>query len=310
MNKDHELNRKEEISLHFLKSAWSDIIILKSNHHTAIIDTGFEKQYEEIKKYLDEMKIKKISFILLTHFHRDHYGCIPYLVKDYDVEKVYFKNYSGLDLTTACGTPANDQYRLDEYNKCIAMKKIIKENSKLIEVEGIEQIEFSQYKLNLYNTSNSMKEIYDDKQNKEYYHKLCFNENQNSLAVFIKIKDTNIFLGGDIQDKASNHPKANYINTQIARKINQQIDIYKVPHHGTIYCNSDQALNIYKPKIAIITNEEKYIKEESTIVQDLKRANKKVKILLTEKENLIFKIFRDGNISYEKVNEFADSTKN
>ena len=61
------------MELHFLKTTWSDIVILKNGNIVAMIDTGFEKQYETIKEYLDKMGIEKIEFILLTHFHRDHY---------------------------------------------------------------------------------------------------------------------------------------------------------------------------------------------------------------------------------------------
>ncbi len=50
------------------------------------------------------------------------------------------------------------------------------------------------------------------------------------------------FLGGDIFDREAIHPKANYVNYQIASSIKEKIDIYKVPHHGTINCNSDKAL--------------------------------------------------------------------
>ena len=135
------------MELHFLQTIWSDIIILKRDNNVAMIDTGLESQFIEIKEYLDKMGIKKIDFILLTHFHRDHYGSIPSLVKNYDVDKVYFKNYSVLDITTSSGTLANDEYRLDEYNKSIEMKKIIKENSSLIEIENIKEIFFGKYKI-------------------------------------------------------------------------------------------------------------------------------------------------------------------
>lgn len=288
------------MELHFLKTTWSDIIILKNENDVAMIDTGFEKQFEDIRRYLDKMKIKKISFILLTHFHRDHYGNISNIVKNYDVDKVYFKDYSALDKITATGTLADDEYRLKELNKCTIMKNIIKENSELIELENINLIKFGKYELELYNTSNSIKDIYYDNNYDKSYHKIIFNENQNSLAVFLIVNGVNVFLGGDIWDQKSVHPKSSYVNYQIASSINKQIYIYKVPHHGTVYCNSEKSLNIYKPKIAIITNGEEYLKKESTIYQDLKQANKNVKILLTEKHNVIINISKDGCIKYKE----------
>lgn len=288
------------MELYFLKTTWSDIIILKQGNEIAMIDTGFEGQFKDIKEYLDELGVKKISFILLTHFHRDHYGSIPNIVKNYDVEKVYFKDYSALDKTTACGTIADDQYRLDEFRKCTEMKKIIKENSTLVGVENINKIKFGQYELKLYNTGNSIKDIYNDKNYEGSYHKILFNENQNSLAVFLKVNGVNIFFGGDIFDVKSDHPKSNYVNYQIASSINEEIDIYKVPHHGTVHCNSEKTLHIYKPKIAIITNGKEYLEKESTVLQELKQANKDVKILLTENHNIVIKISDKGCISYKE----------
>ena len=288
------------MELHFLKITWGDIIILKSDDEVALVDTGYDGDFNEISDYLDKLNVKKISFILLTHFHRDHYGSIAQIVKKYDVEKVYFKDYSGLDKTTAWGTIADDNYRNNEMKKCLEIKKIILENSNLIQTENIKTIKFGDTELELYNNDNSIKKIYEDDNYKDSYHKILFSENQNSLAIFMKVNGINVFLGGDIFDREAIHPKANYVNYQIASSIKEKIDIYKVPHHGTINCNSDKALEIYKPKIAVITNEDEYLKNNSTIYDDLKRANKDVKILLTEKHNIVIKISDNGNIVYRE----------
>jgi len=288
------------MELHFLKITWGDIIILKSDDEVALVDTGYDGNFNEISDYLDKLNVKKISFILLTHFHRDHYGSIAQIVKKYDVEKVYFKDYSGLDKTTAWGTIADDNYRNNEMKKCLEIKKIILENSNLIQTENIKTIKFGDTELELYNNDNSIKKIHEDDNYKDSYHKILFSENQNSLAIFMKVNGINVFLGGDIFDREAIHPKANYVNYQIASSIKEKIDIYKVPHHGTINCNSDKALEIYKPKIAVITNEDEYLKNNSTIYDDLKRANKDVKILLTEKHNIVIKISDNGNIVYRE----------
>lgn len=288
------------MELHFLKITWGDIIILKHGEEIAMVDTGYDGNFDEISEYLDKLDTKTISFILLTHFHRDHYGSIENIVKKYHVEKVYFKDYSGLDKTTAWGTIADDDYRKNEMAKCLKMKKIITENSHLIQVENIKKIKFGTTELKLYSNDNSIKKIYEDDSYTDSYHKILFSENQNSLAVFMKVNGINIFLGGDLFDREAPHPRANYVNYQIAESIGEEIDIYKVPHHGTNNCNSDKALDIYKPKIAVITNENDYLKDSSTIYDDLKRVNKDVKILLTEDHHIVIKISDNGHITYEK----------
>lgn len=288
------------MELHFLKIIWGDIIILKNGNEIAMIDTGYDGDFDQISNYLDKLNVKKISFILLTHFHRDHYGSIPKIIKKYDVKKVYFKDYSGLDKTTAWGTIADDNYRYEEMKKCLEMKKMIMKNSDLVQVENIKTIKFGTTKLELYSNDNSIKEIYEDDNYEDSYHKILFSENQNSLAVFMKVNGVNVFFGGDIFDREAIHPRANYVNYQIATLIKEEIDIYKVPHHGTNNCNSDKALDIYKPKIAVITNENNYLKNSSTIYDDLKKTNKDVKVLLTENHNVVIKISDNGNITYEK----------
>ena len=285
------------MELHFLKMRWGDIILLKNGNDVAMVDTGHDADFEQICTYLENMGVQKLSFILLTHFHRDHYGSIPMLVKHFEVDRVYFKQYSGLDAKTSGGKPADDAYRQGEWELCECMKSAIRENSRLIPVEEIREIAFGGCQINLHAAQNSILEIYEDPSNEKFYHKISFSENQNSLAVFMKVSGVNVFLGGDVRDEAWDHPLANRVNTRIANEIGEQIDIYKVPHHGTTRCNSDEALAIYKPKIAVITNGQDFVRNNSTILQDLQRANKDVTVYLTDEQDVVISISDQGEIS-------------
>lgn len=289
---------KNMLEIHFLRITWGDIILLKQGEEAAMIDTGFAEYYDAIKEYLDKLGIKKLSFILLSHFHNDHYGSIPNLVKNFEVEKVYLKEYSGLDKTGSSGTLAGDDYRSAEMNQWQEIKKTIEEYSSYVRVEDLDEITFGGHTLNLFRTANTIREIYEDKTYEETYHQILFSENVNSLAAFMKVNGVNIFFGGDLYDVEYNHPRASYANYQIADAIGEQIDIYKVPHHGTGGSNSPMALDIYKPKYAVITNGEEYLKA-SPIYQDLRRVNEDVEILLAEKKNIVFQISEEGKISWE-----------
>ena len=150
------------MKLHFLKTKWSDIIILQSGDEVAVVDTGFDEQYEQVRDYLCELGVKRISFILLTHFHRDHYGNIPNLITDYQVDTVYLKRYSGLDCTTAWGTEADDTYRQSETDKFSEMVESVQKKSRLVFAEDISVIPFTRYELKLFSSENSIKETYED----------------------------------------------------------------------------------------------------------------------------------------------------
>lgn len=281
------------MKIHFLKTIWSDCIVLQEGGCTALIDTGFAEDFPMISEYLHQLGISEIAFILLTHFHRDHYGNIPALLDTFHVKKVYLKAYSGLDSTTAWGTPADDAYRQSEMQKYLEMQQLIRWKSHLIQVEEVSSIPFGPCELHLYSSENSIQRIYDDASRPETFHKIAFSENQNSLAVFFKAYGKTIFLGGDILDQPSSHPVANFVNHQIAEQIHEEIDLYKVPHHATYNTGTPETLAIYKPKTAVITNESVYVSENSDALLHLKQANPNVRILLTETQPVVLSVPED-----------------
>lgn len=294
------------MKIHFLKIIWGDATLLEEDGEYALIDTGYDKTFEYIKAYLDELGVKRLSFILLTHFHRDHYGSIPALLDAYEVERVYFKEYSGLEKGTAWGTPADDEYRQSELQKCAEMRELIKAKSTLIPAEETESISFAGREIRLYATENRIRAVYEDENYEDFYHKITTGENSNSLVAFMKVNGVNVLFGGDMGDHRSEHPLFDRVGTSVAKKIGELIDIYKVPHHGTGGCNSDELLDIYKPKIALITNRIGYLSEKSPIFSDLKRANPDVKILLSELSEVVMDISEDGRITIEKSSGILD----
>lgn len=275
--------------VHFLKTVWSDIIILEDNSRFALVDTGVKEEYGQLTDYLDKIGAMQIDFILLTHFHRDHYGNISNLVKDRDVKKVCFKEYGGHDCTTAWGSVADDEYRQSERENWQKMKECIEANSSLEMVETIDKIMFSDICLYLYAQENSVQAIWDDESHPETYRKNAFSENQNSLAVFFEVNGKTVFLGGDMLDYPSTHPLANYVTLQVAKKIGREIYLYKAPHHGTNATTCDEALAIFKPEKAIITNGVEWLEHYDTI-EHLKKANPNVEIILTEERDIVIEL--------------------
>lgn len=285
------------MKLHFLKTVWSDLIVLEERGRFALVDTGMADQFPMLRDYLDKLGAKALDFILLTHFHRDHYGSIPDLIKTYPVGTVYFKEYSGLDANTAWGSEADDAYRADELEKYRAMQALIREKSTLVQAEGLSEIAFAGHPIRLYNTENSMRAIYEDPSCPETYRRYVFGENQNSLAAVLTAYGVNVFLGGDVMDAPAPHPLADYVNRRIAREIGRPMDVYKAPHHGTVRTATPEALAIYRPRVAIITNGEEFLTQHSDCIDNLKNANPDVRIFLTERETVVVTIGEDGSVS-------------
>ena len=276
--------------IHFLQTEWSDIIILQNKEEIAFIDTGFEEQFDQICDYLKTQFPfpVKIKFILNTHFHRDHYGCISKLSEAFEIEKVYLKEYSGLDCTTAWGAPADDQYRQSEMEKFQKLKAELEEKNTYVPVESVEEIVFGDAVIHLYNTGNTIRKIFEDKSNPETYHRIMFSENTNSLTALMEIAGHTIFFGGDINDLPQPHPLADKLLYQTAKIINKKIDLYKVPHHGTIHTGLPETLEIFKPNSVVFTNSKEYVSKESDALINITNANPDVKIFWAKNGNLLF----------------------
>lgn len=274
------------MKLHFPKTVWSDTIILEEDGHFALVDTGFSEQKEQIFSYLDRLGVKDIDWILLTHFHRDHYGNVESLIQNYPVKTVYFKEYSGHDSTTAWGAPADDAYRENEIRVWNTMRDNILKYSTLTMAEGLTGIPFSGHTLYLYATENRISEIYEDTANPETCHRITCGENDNSLSVFFEADGKTVFLGGDMMDHDSAHPLAAFCGRRVAKEINREIDVYKAPHHGTVHTATPEMLAIYRPKTAVITNGMEWLPNYDTF-ENLRAANPDVRILLTEKEDVV-----------------------
>ena len=114
------------------------LFLLENNNKYAFIDTGSLFYYPMIENHLNERNIKELEFIILTHFHSDHYGNIINIVNNYKVKNIYLKHYYGLDGTTSSGFASNEEYienEINNYNN--VLKECIKNNVNIIYIDDL-----------------------------------------------------------------------------------------------------------------------------------------------------------------------------
>ncbi len=97
-----------------------------------------------------------------------------------------------------------------------------------------------------------------------------------------------------MMDEEAAHPLANRQTTETAKQINRWIDVYKAPHHGTNHTAEPEALSIFRPRLAIITNAMEWLSNYDTI-DNLRRANPSVEIRLTD-EDIVVDLTEEGDI--------------
>lgn len=288
--------------VHFLRAAWNDCMVIESNGLFAMIDTGFEDEIGMIAPYLESIGCNKLEFILITHFHHDHYGSLGDLLAKYPVGTVYIKKYSGLDITTGGGTPATDEYRAQEMNTCNQLCDLARRVSKLVVIdENLKTVEIGDFKFDLYGTRNALAELYENPES-PYYKEIHFGENTNSVALFADVNGTTVYLGGDSGNESNPYERYDRQNDQYARAIGRTIDLYKVPHHCCGNCLGDEAMAIFRPRYAVATNWTDSVNTVFSANRDkLMAANPDLTLLCSDRCGYAFTIGANGELSYEEI---------
>ena len=300
----------KELKIHFLNTIWSDAILLENNNKYAFVDTGSLFYYPMINKHLNDRNITDLEFIILTHFHCDHYGNIINIINDYNVKTLYLKHYYGLDGTTSSGYDSNEEYIENEFKNYYNILDICKQkNVNVIYIDDLNEdmttIKFDNINIELYDIKNTLYELYSNPSSL-YYNQKRLNETFNSIAVFIIINKFNIFLGADMTcSKTDIIPLQNIcikVLNNIYNKHNiNSIDIYKSCHHGGGSTNTKEMCELMKAKYCIITNTARWLDTYSTY-DNLKLGNKDVNILPTDFQKYIFNI-NDNEITYDVIKE-------
>ena len=84
-------NKEEEMTVHFLNTGNSDCILIKGEKNI-LIDGADNDDEKMIVAYLNKEGIKKIDYLISTHYHKDHLGSLDRVIYEFDIDKVFVSN--------------------------------------------------------------------------------------------------------------------------------------------------------------------------------------------------------------------------
>lgn len=303
--------------IHFInvQEGGSDAIILESNGHFAMVDTGedydfpdgsdsrypwregIETSYKHVLtdrvfRRLKELGVQKLDFILVTHTHSDHIGNVDELLSTYPVDRVYLKKYSDSRITNSERLWDN-LYGYDKVLQTAAEKGVsVIQNI----TQGDAHFQFGDMDIQLYNyenetdSSGELKKIWDD--------------NSNSLISVVKVNGKKIYLGGDLDNV---HGAEDKYGPLIGK-----VDLMKFNHHhDTNKSNAKDFIKNLSPSLIVQTSDSLPWKNgvDSEYVNWLKeRGIERINAASKDYDATVFDIRQDGLVnistSYKPIPSF------
>lgn len=275
--------------IHFLKTGSSDAIILESDGHFAMVDSGEDTDnprnfpglelagYEqEVLGYLkqhcaDGNGKVHLDFVLGTHAHSDHIGGFDTIILDPDVtvDRAYLKEYDSSKINDYEIEAWDNQEVYDQMVAALRARDVP------VVVPDAAPFAFGNFTVTLFNT--------DDPETSEKV-----GENDRSLGVLLEKNGTRIFLAGDMDNNTGDE-------SRLAPEIGK-VDLLKVGHHCNSGSSTDDFISALCPEACVITNNSPVnIETLSGII----RICRNDRIYITGNENGVLAVVGDnGDIAY------------
>lgn len=207
---------------------YADGIVIESKGKFGMIDLYRRNYYPTVKKFLKDLRIKELEFILFSHMHGDHIGDLQLLAKDFKVKSIYMKD----------GTKNNVKSATYREYRDYARKHNIKLN--FVSQENHKSFTFENMLFELHNRPLRPTEKGG-------------HENGNSLTALVRsYGGKTIYFSGDIQRVKTGGAYHNY-GIETAKEVGK-VDIYKVAHHGNYKANNlPEEIKILSPKYSVMT---------------------------------------------------------
>ena len=82
------------LSIHTIDVGQGDSILIQTpNSKNILIDGGDDNSYNIVSSYLKKQNVKRIDYIIATHFDSDHIGGLDNIIDKFNVSNIYAPNY-------------------------------------------------------------------------------------------------------------------------------------------------------------------------------------------------------------------------
>ncbi len=225
------ITKDADLEIHFIDVGQGDSSLIIFGDTTILVDAGEKEMGERVVKYLDDLGIKKLDYIVATHPHSDHIGGLPFVINNIDAGKVIAPRITE-EITPTTKTYENFLLAL----KGKALKLTAAKSGDIYTLEHDKQSDADGGKAKTAQLE-IISPIYPDY---EAYTDL----NDFSVVFKLSYKNTSYLFTGD-----ASKPVEKDI---LSHNIDISADVLKVPHHGSSSSSSSDYVKAISAKYGII----------------------------------------------------------
>lgn len=217
LSKKSNKTNEEDLEIYFFQAGKADAILISKNEKYMLIDTGESTLSTTILNYLKAKNIKKLEYLIITHFDKDHVGSASTIIDQIEIENVLQSN-----------VPKESEY-YENYLNSLAKKEITP-----ITVTKEETYSLSDVEIKVIGTDT----IYEKN-----------TSNNSSLIVSIKNKNNKFLFMGDCENArikdflTSNEETYDFIKIpyhgNYLKRLEELIDETS-PTYGVMTCSKEE----------------------------------------------------------------------
>jgi len=219
-----------KLQIHHIDRGQADAgVLISPNGEVVLFDMGEDMKRKECQTaiaYLDQLGIQHVDYIFVSHYHFDHIGCIPAVLKRFPLTKTAYDRGHDYNGTT--------------YTDYVAAVGSHRKEANVGTTVQLDQGSANPVTLTVIAVNGDSK----------HGHVVTTNENDLSLGVLVSFGAFREEISGDLS--GDNTSMYQDVETPVAPEVGE-IDVYKVHHHCSSHSTNNTWLADTKPTIAVIS---------------------------------------------------------
>ena len=212
-----------KLQIHYMDVGQGDgAVLISPKGQVVFFDNGVWGKCDKPMSYLSGLGIAQIDYVIISHYHADHFGCTKEVLQQYPL-----KNFS----YNRPGSYNSPQFTA--YVKAGGSKRKSVTNTATITLDG-DTGNPVKIKIAAYNGAGVQTD----------------NENDRSVVAVVHFGNFDAMMAGDLSGYNLNEYQD--VETTVSQKVGQ-VEVYKINHHGSRYSSNPTWLSKIKPRIAIIS---------------------------------------------------------